>query len=233
MGMEQNKKLEDRIEELLQNKAESEEMEQELRLINETYKYTQLSDKQQITNLNNTLSAYKTAAHSSSKTLDTLNNELETIKNRNALIIKENTQLKQTLKQSLNENTKIKQLLIEKNAEMDALSKNNNELQSKLSLSQQLNSPHTTPQNSTSETMASPIASKQSQQNGIGGDTEERLQRIHAMMSQNIESLNIAEIRNEFAVLMEEFHPINMAKTSVSGDTNTASFELVNKENSE
>merc|ERR1712228_239578 len=57
--------------------------------------------------------------------------------------------------------------------------------------------------------------------------TEERLQRINSLISQSVENLDLEKIKKEFEILMEEFHPINIAKTQ---NSETHSFELINND---
>merc|ERR1712228_95017 len=100
------------------------------------------------------------------------------------------------------------------------LQKEKNELSAQLSLSQQLNSPHIDSQN-----IVAPIFTKQHSQ--TNGNTEERLQRINSLISQSVENLDLEKIKKEIEILMEEFHPINIAKTQ---NSETHSFELINND---
>jgi len=208
-------------EDLKRKLSEYEETEHELRLILEEYKFSQLSHKQEIASLKNTMAAYKKASSQKSKSLDTLSNEYESTKNRNATMSKQNTELKQQLAEYLTANTNLKQQLIEKSAECDALQRENIELKSKLKLSQQLNPDlHPTehpvvdmdsidaPVLPVVEPKSSPSPSSRKHSNQVSFDVDDiaqKLRRVHDELAVDEHH----ELCREVESILERLHPIN------------------------
>mmetsp|Transcript_20804 Transcript_20804/g.33165 ORF Transcript_20804/g.33165 Transcript_20804/m.33165 type:complete len:800 (+) Transcript_20804:35-2434(+) len=244
--MEQNSKLRQQVEALIKSKSEYEETEHELRLVLEEYKFTQLSHKQEINNLKNSIATYKKASDSKTKSLDTLCNEYETAKNNNSMLSKQNAQLKQRITQYINENTNLKEELIEKRAECDQLIKDKLELQQKLQLSQRLNSaqpasshhehqqkPPTQQhdhhehgdEHADIEHIADPVVPKQEELSTTHRDHHHHAdesglahieQRLQRVYNMVKSADNNHEMKHELEIIMEQLHPINIASTAPS-----------------